>query len=167
MAIKTGKINMTEDIAIISRITDKDPSVSKSFRSLQGYTAAPDGSQLFAMIKSKNMNDDAKIGENATEVKLVEISYSNTDISSKTYTNLYHANDCTYYQNTYFVVTANNKKFILLTKIHLNKPAHMNIQEVIFLKSLVLHIFQAATFYLVKVIKLSFAIDHHLEILKK
>ena len=107
MSVKKGKITLTQEINVIKKMEDakENSEAAKSFRFLEGYTAGSSGNQLFAMLKSNKT-------ERENESRLVRISGSGTKISSIK-TNLKHANDCTYYNGNYYVVTSKNKEILL------------------------------------------------------
>lgn len=120
MGIEKGNISVEKQFSVIS-----DMKSEKEHRELQGYCTAPDGSHLFAMLKATSQNNNAN---QDTSAKLVSVSYSDVDISStKNY--LYHANDCTYTQGSYFVITAKNKKIYEFNKSTLNKKHEYNYKD--------------------------------------
>lgn len=104
MSVKKGKITLTQEINVIKKMegAKENSEAAKSFRFLEGYTAGSSGNQLFAMLKSNKT-------EHENESRLVRISGSGTKISTIK-TNLKHANDCTYYNGNYYVVTSRNKE---------------------------------------------------------
>lgn len=108
MAIINGTIILSDKENITDMMYNADKTVANNFRAVSGYTATPDGSQMFAMLKSPRVGGGSTQYQNA---RLVDVSYSTPNISSNK-TNLDHANDCTFYDNKYFVVTCKEDKDI-------------------------------------------------------
>lgn len=124
MAIIHGKIELNRESGIIAKMTEHNDT----HRSLQGYTIAPDGSHFASMLKTNKQtasNGESIYVESEESTVLVEISYSNV-IESNKKTNLGHANDCTYYDGNYYVITSdkstnNGKKIYRYGKYDLTK----------------------------------------------
>lgn len=114
-----GNIEMQREFGVIE---DKfsNTSLQTTHRSLQGYTAVHDNSNshLFAMLNATGTNGNNNAEDSAY---LGEVSYSTQTNLSSIKTNLYHANDCTYYDGLYFVATGRNKKIYAFSKATLKK----------------------------------------------
>lgn len=119
MGIEKGKITLTKEMNVIKEMENAKEysTAAKSFRFLEGYTATPDGNQLFAMLNAANTSESS---EKENSSRLVRTSGSGAKISTIK-TNLKHANDCTYYNGNYYVVTRNDKKIYAFDKDSLSK----------------------------------------------
>ena len=118
MSVSIKDITLSMEYDIIEKMKNKNSSDAANYRSLSGYTAASDGSQLFVMLKGISQNNQLNSESNA---KLVEVSSSGTKISSNK-TNLKHGNDCTYgNDDNYYVCTRENKDIYIYKKTDLSK----------------------------------------------